>query len=164
MYGNTAKDGTGDFWHALQDANGVLYARQIGYPEVQAEETLNDSDKTVTVPAGEEWIVRSVWIEFTTTANAGDRQIEVRVLDDAADTIASVTASIVQAASNTYYYLFAPNVTELAALRDTDKLTTIMPEWELPAGYAIQVLDNNAVDAAADDMILQILTRVREIS
>jgi hypothetical protein len=161
---NTSKDGTGTAYWLLGDANGALYVRQIGYPELQSDETTNDSDKTITVPAGEEWTIEWIWVELTTTAVAGNRQLEIRILDDAADVIGGVTASIVQAASNTYYYLFAPNVTELTALRDSNKLTTIMPKWVLPAGYAVQILDNNAVDAAADDMITQVQVWVREIS
>jgi len=161
---NTAKDGTGTAYWLLGDANGVLYTRPFGYPELQAEETANDSDKSFTVPAGEEWVVEWLWVEYTSDANAGNRQLEVEIQDDAADVIAKVVVSVTQAASLTYYYLLAPDVTELAALRDTDKLTTIMPKWVLPAGYVVRVWDNNAVSAAGDDMILQMQVWVREIS
>ena len=125
MYGNTAKDGTGDFWHALQDANGVIYIRPFGSPDLQVEETANDSDKTITVPAGEEWVVEWLWAELTTDATVGNRQLEVQILDDAADVIGEVATGIVQAASLTRYYLFAPNVTELAAF--SPKTLTAQP-------------------------------------
>jgi len=161
---NTVKDGTGTAYWLLGDANGALYVRPFGYPELQAEETTTDSDKTITVPAGEEWVVKWIWVELTSAAAAGNRQMEIQILDDAADIIARLTAGIVQAASLTRYYLFAPNVTELTAFRDTDKLSTLMPEWVLPAGYAVRIWDNKAIAAAADTMIVQMQTWVREIS
>lgn len=163
-YGNTAKDGTGDFWHQLQDANGVLYMRPFGYPELQVDEAANDSDKTITVPAGEEWVVKWIWVELVSDGNAGNRNMEIQIQDDAADVIARIATGIVQAANLTRYYLFAPNVTELAAFRDTDKLSTIMPEWVLPTGYIIRVWDNKAISAAGDDMVVQAQVWVREIS
>lgn len=161
---NTSKDGTGTAYWLLGDANGVLYVRPFGYPELQSDETANDSDKTITVPAGEEWVVEWIWVELATDATAGNRQIEIQIQDDAADVIAEVAAGATQAASLTRYYLFAPNVTELTAFRDTDKLSTIMPKWVLPAGYIIRVWDNAAVAAAGDDMVIQAQVTVREIS
>jgi hypothetical protein len=116
-----------------------------------------------TVPAATEWTVQWIWVELTTTAVVGNRQLEIQILDDAADTIAQVRVGAVQAASLTRYYMLAPHITELTAFRDTDYLSTIMPEWILPAGYQIQVYDNAAVDAAADDMIVQCMVLSRTV-
>ena len=116
---------------------------------------------TITVAANEEWMVESIWVEYTSTAVAGNRQLEIQIQDDAADIIAQVRVGVTQAASLTYYYLLAPHVTELAALRDTDYLSTIMPKWFLPTGYVVRIWDNNAVDAAADDMIVHMLISKR---
>lgn len=160
---NTVKDGTGSTYWLLGDANANLYVRPYGEPELQADEALNDSDKSLTVPAGEEWVVKWIWAEFTTGAGA-NRQMEVQIQDDAADVIARIVAGIAQGAAITRYYLFAPNVTDLAAFRDTDKLTTIMPEWVLPAGYVIRIWDNAAVLPAADDLIVQCMVWKRTVS
>ena len=161
---NTAKDGTGTPYWLLSDANGMLYVRPFGYPELQVEETTPDGDKTITVPAGEEWVIEWLYVEYTSDANPGNRQLEVEVQDDAADIIARLVTGVVQAAGIVRYYLFAPDVTELAAFRDTDKLSTIMPKWVLPAGYAIRVYDNAAISAAGDTANIQMQVWVREIS
>jgi len=161
---NTIAAGGGTMKWLLADVPGNLYIRPFGYPDLQVDEGLNDSDKTITVPAGEEWVVKWIWVELVSDANAGNRNIEIQIQDDAADVIARIAAGIVQAASVTRYYLFAPNVTELTTFRDTDKLSIIMPEWILPAGYVIRIWDNKAIAAGTDDMIVQCMTWVREIS
>ena len=121
-----------------------------------SDETLNDSDKTLTVPATYEYQILWIWIELATTATVGDRQIEIRLLDDAADTIGQFRAGVVQAASLTRYYMFAASLADLLGFRDTDYLMSpIPPTLFVSAGQAIRIWDNNAVDAAADDMIIQ---------
>jgi len=132
-------------------------------PDLQADEAPNDSDKSFTVPADTEWIIKSIWVEYTSDGNAGNRQLEVQIQDDAADVIAQVRVGIVQAATLTRYYMLAPHVTELAAFRDTDYLSTIMPEWILPAGYVVRVWDNKAISAAGDDMICQVMILSRAV-
>lgn len=124
---------------------------------LQAEETANDSDKAFTVPAVKTWQILSIWIELITTATVGDRQIEVLIRDGSDDTIMQLQAGIVQAASATQYYLFAPGIGDLTALRDSSYLTTPIPPLVLPAGWDIRIWDNNAVDAAADDMVVQMM-------
>ena len=125
---------------------------------LEADETLNDSDKTITVTAGQLWQVLSIRLEFTTTATVGDRQLVIQWRDDSDDIVGEVKAGIVQAASNTYYYEFAPALADLLAVRDSDWLMTpLPPTLFLPAGYDLRIWDNNAVDAAADDLIIQMM-------
>lgn len=132
-------------------------------PSLEVDEAADDSDKSFTVPANTRWRIQSIWVELTTTADAGDRQMGIDVLDDSSDVILQIRAGIVQAASVTRYYLFAPHVTELTAFRDTDQLTTIFPELELPAGYIVRVWDTDAIQAAADDMVVQMLLKARTV-
>jgi hypothetical protein len=131
-------------------------------PSLQADEDLNDSDKTLTVPADTEWIVKWIWVEFTSGAGA-NRQMEIQIQDDAADVIAEIKAGVAQGAAITRYYLFGPHCADLAAFRDTDYLMTPMPEWILPAGYHVRIWDNAAVLPAADDMIIQMMVLSRTV-
>lgn len=162
-YGNTNKTGIGTpYWH-LCDSEGRLILSDGWTPSLQSDEGLNDSDKSFTVPASTRWCVKWIWVELISTGTVGNRQITIEIQDSAADVIAIVKAGIVQAASITRYYLFAPNVTELTAFRDTSYLSTIMPEWILPAGYIVRVYDSAAVDAAADDMVCQVMIESRPV-
>ena len=155
-FGNTIKDGTGNSYWLLVDSEGRLIVSPGFTPGLSAEETANDSDKSFTVPANTEWMIKSIWVELITTVSAGDRQMEIQIQDDSADVIGSIRAGIVQTASLTRYYLFALGVADLTSFRDTDHLTTPIPELWLPASYVLRVFDNAAVDVAADDMVVQI--------
>jgi hypothetical protein len=128
------------------------------------DETLNDSDKTFTVPASTEWQILWIWIEFTTTATVGVRQLEVQLQDSAGDVIGAWQVGSTQIASLTYNYLLAIAMPDLAALRDSVYLLTPLPAGLfLTAGQKIRIWDNNVVDAAADDMNIQMQYAARSI-
>jgi len=124
--------------------------------DLQSDETANDSDKSFTVPASTEWQILWIWVELTTTATAGARQLVVQLQDSGSDVIGQVRVGVTQAASLTYNYMIASSLADLTALRDTDWLMTPFPPTTvLEAGDKIRIYDNNAVDAAADDMVVQ---------
>lgn len=130
-----------------------------------SDETLNDSDKSFTVPASAEWQILTIWVEFTSTGTAGNRQLVIETQDASADVTGQpIRAGVTQAASLTYYYQFGPALADLTALRDTDWLMSpIPPTLILPTGHVLRVYDNNAVDAAADDMQVHIYAAVRAV-
>ncbi len=130
-----------------------------------ADENLNDSDKTFVVPAATEYQILWIWVEFTTTATGGNRQLVIEVQDGAADVIARLAIpSIVQADTITRNYLFAPGEPDLLAFRDTDFLTVPIPVTSfLQATDVLRIYDNNAVDAAADDLIIQMQIASRTV-
>jgi hypothetical protein len=53
---------------------------------VISDTALNDSNKTISIPNGP-WEVASIRVEYTATATAGNRTLEVRVLDGDSDII-----------------------------------------------------------------------------
>lgn len=163
-HGNTVRDGSGSTFWQLIDALGRLRVYDDWTPSLQSDEALNDSDKTFTVPPLTQWKIKWIWVEYISDGNAGNRELVVEIQDDAADVIARIKVSIVQIASITRYYMLAPNVTELTAFRGTvaaDYLSTIMPEWVLPAGYIVRIWDSAAIAAATDDMVCQVMVESR---
>jgi hypothetical protein len=132
--------------------------------ELQSDDTPNDNDKAFNVPAGYEWQVLWIWVEYTSDANAGDRQIEIQLRDGTNDVIADFRPGAVQAASLTRYYVFAPALADLTAFRDTNWLMTPLPPTVfLPAGYDVRIFDNNGV-SGADDMVIHIQVARRATS
>lgn len=163
-YDSTARDlDTGDVGALALNADAQVIVDDGWAPSLQSDETVDDSDKSFTVPASTRWRIQSIWVELISSADAGNRQLGIEIQDSASDVVLQVRAGIVQAASITRYYLFAPHVTELTAFRDTDQLTTIFPELELPAGYVVRVWDTDAIAAAADDMVVQMMVKVRTV-
>jgi hypothetical protein len=127
-------------------------------PTLSADEAANDSDKTFTVTSEWQWHLYSIWVELASTATVGNRQVEVQIQDSGSDVVMQIQAGVTQAASLTYNYLFATGVADLTSVRDSTYLTTPLPSaLVLPESYVVRVWDNNAVDAAADDMVVQML-------
>lgn len=126
---------------------------------------LDDSDKSFVVPAATEWQILWIWVELTSTAIVGNRQLEIQIIDTGPDVVASwARAAAVQAATLTRNYLFAPAVADITDFRDTDYMTTPVPVGAfLKAGQTLRVFDNNAVDAAADDMVVHIQRAERAV-
>ena len=129
---------------------------------VQADEALDGSDKTITVTAGRDWMIQSLRAELTTTATVGNRQIAVQIRDDSDDVIAEVRAGATQTASLTRSYHFGPHLPDLTSFRDTDWISTPIDPLIVPAGYDIRIFDNNAVDAAADDLVVRLAILERD--
>lgn len=127
----------------------------------------DDSDKSFTVPEDLEYQILWVWVELTTSSDAGNRQLVLECLDDTDETPDVIgqpaRAGAVQAAETTRYYLFAPGVADLTDFRDTDFLSTPMAQVFLQQGYSLRVYDNNAVAAAADDMIVHVQVSERGV-
>ena len=125
--------------------------------QLLALEGANDSDKMLTVPSTDYYQVLWVWIELTSSATVGNRQIVVEFQDSAGDVIGQVRVGQVQAASLTRYYMIAPALADHLAFRDTDYLMTPMPSTLiLSQSQRLRVYDNNNVDVGGDDMIVQI--------
>lgn len=159
---NTQGDGTGTIRWVHGNSSGEII--DAWHPSLQADENLNDSDKTLTVPASTEWELMTIWLEFTTTITAGTRQLVVEFQDSSSDVIGQFRAGATQAASLTYYYMLGQGFgAEITSVRDSDFLYMPLPKIILPAAYIIRVYDNNAIDAAADDLIIQALVNARSV-
>jgi len=114
------------------------------------------------VTAAKQWAIQSIRAELTTTGTGGDRQIVVEIQDDSGDVVSQYIAGAVQAASITRIYHFSSSAADLESFRDPNWLSTPLPLLLLPPAYVIRVYDNNAVDAAADDLVVQLLLIERE--
>lgn len=124
----------------------------------------NDSDKLFTVPNGYEYQVLSVWVDYTSTADAGDRQLVVEWRTASDNLIGQMRVGTTQAESLTRYYLLSASLSDLTSFRDTDYLMTPLPPGLfLSEGYDLRIYDNNAVAATADDMTVRVLIARREI-
>src|SRR3972149_4756849 len=128
--------------------------RTTRFPNIvqQADAALNDSDKTLTVPAGKAWAVKSVYASLVSTATVGNRQLDVLVTDAADNIVAKFVAGAVQAASLTREYVFAPEHPQETAFTGGVMLRALSGDMVLPAGYKVRVSDSAALDAPADDL------------
>ena len=133
--------------------NGTVETQESWTTSIQSDVTANDSNKSFTVPAGEEWQILWVYVSLATTATVGNRQLVLRIMAvDTTTVIGAVRAGLVQTASTTRKYMFAPGLTQDIAFRDTDYASVSLMPIVATAGQQILIYDNAAVAAAADDM------------
>ena len=138
----------------------VLFNQKL---KTQSDTDLNDSDKTFTVPTGKRWIINTIWVELTTTATVGNRQVVVQAQSSGGDVLVHQRAGALQAASLVRHYLFATGVPDATSFRSDESaasatmLTTPLPApMEMDAGEVLRVLDYSATAAAADDMVVHL--------
>jgi hypothetical protein len=125
--------------------------------------TENDSDKTFTVPANVEWEILWIWVQYTSTATVGVRQLEIQIIDSG-NIIAQWQTGVTQSEGLVYNYLFGGGIPDSLVTRDVNYITTpLMGAQFLGEGQTIRIWDNNAIDASADDMIIRLEYGYHEI-
>lgn len=131
-------------------------------PHTYSDEGDNDSNKSFTVPGNTEWQVLWIFVSYTSSSDAGTRQLAVRIYDNMADFIGEIRAGATQDEDEARLYMFAPGMADLTGFRDTNYLMTpIPPTLILQEGQIIQVYDNKAIDDDGDDMDVQIQVAAR---
>lgn len=116
------------------------------------DNTANDSDKTFTVPDGEMWKLNWAHVTLASTADVGNRQAEMRLLDSDGNVMFSLSAGAVQAASLTHDYHFTQGTYRETAFVANELQVPFGNDVYLPAGWQINFRDSAAIAAAADDM------------
>jgi hypothetical protein len=154
-----------DIKQSIENSN-LIYAavRNFTNPVLKSDGAANDSDKTITVPSGKIWEIISIWIELVTTADAGNRQMQIDIRDDGDDVIYSLLAKNVQVASQTEHYACSQNGQEPAETVAGKHFIPIPVGLMLPAGYNVRIYDSAAIAAAADDMVIQMIVNQYDVS
>jgi hypothetical protein len=118
----------------------------------------DDSDAVVlTASAGSVVEILHVHVAYTSTATVGNRQIRFRVQDDTDVLVHDHHAGTTQAASLTRDYTFNRGTFRETAFADSALHVPIPIGTVLLPGWDLRILDSAAIDAAADDMIVNIV-------
>jgi hypothetical protein len=123
--------------------------------------SVNGSERYFEVPSGKEWQLISVYVDYVSSATAGNRQVSVRLEDNGGGYQGRVPAGVVQSASLTRYYTFAVGLPDLSAFRDTNKLLTPIPPQLLKTGSRIRVLDTAAIATSGDVLTARVTVAER---
>lgn len=132
-----------------------------GTPTWVRDATLNDSDKSFTVPAGKVWALQSVVAEIDTSATVGNRLMNMQITDGTDLRLISTYNTVAASQKGNMLwdrrYTAAPSTTVRRMLSTTvanSSLTEHLPDMILGAGSVVRVWDASAIDAAADDLIV----------
>lgn len=132
-----------------------------------SDTALNDSDKTLdfsasvgSASASHKYELLYALVRFTTTATVGNRLLTIAVLDETGTELFHTHPGSYQAASLTYHYYLMPGIFRetVSAVTETGVDGTMqMPfpeEMKWNPNWTLRIYDKNAVDAAADDMLI----------
>ena len=119
-----------------------------GTPAWVVDATLNDSDKSWTVPAGKVRVYNYIFAYLQTTATVGNRVMRVSITDGTTE-IFRFSADNLAASLTGRFCWFVGGIDDPAASVDSH---CAFPELCLLPGYVIRVYDSAAIDAAADDL------------
>ena len=147
---------------------GKVVARTLpaGTPTWVRDATLNDSDKSFTVPANKRWILKYIAATIECSATVGNRVLEARITNGADIVAIGPRSGVITAGQDASYQystggLASSTATDMASLFDgqgvnVTKITAAIPldGYALPGGYVVRVLDVGAIDVAADDMVV----------
>lgn len=124
--------------------------------KVTSNSTLNSNDKTLTPTSGFYWRVASIRVEYTATATAGNRTLEVRYLDSGGDVIWATEITTDFVASDVMVVNLSPGAATVTPVDAGDEgaqhCAAVLP----PEG-SVQVVDTGDVDAN-DDMVVHLMT------
>ena len=136
---------------------GVLAVGGFAGLDTTVDEAANDSDKTITVPAGEVWELLAVYVDFTASATVGTRSVILEIRNASAVIFLSLRQNINISASQHRACTFAPFGNEVAGAINESTLGALPIGLYLPTGWDLRVRDFNAIDAAADDLLVRVL-------
>lgn len=125
--------------------------------------TLNDSNKTFTVPENKTWRLLYGNFVLATSADVGNRIMRVDIKDNSLNVLYTTFASAVQAASLTEDYSLGRFATAAEPRAGSHELP-IPEDLFLPAGFQISIKDEAAIAATADDLTIFLLVEEYDYS
>ncbi len=127
----------------------------INVPGFVEDVAPDDSDKVITVPAGERWELLGVYVDLSTTTAVGVRQVEVQVATPTGVILRVVFGETqAQSVANKLYAAALGLVSEVHVAGEM--VFEQLPAFHLVEGDTVRVFDSAVIDAAADDMVVQV--------
>ena len=124
-------------------------------PQLVSDTALNDSNKTLSAPSRAR--LKALRVEYTASAGAGNRLLEVRFRDDGGDIVWATRLTTNIAASDVMTINFSPSAPTVAPTDDAIEGSQHIADVLFNSGWDVQVIDIAAIAAAADDMVLHSL-------
>ncbi len=128
----------------------------------KSDAAVNDSDKTLTVPAGKTWILQFLSANFISTGTPGNRQLRVEI-GDGTNLLWFKNFGAVQANGVTRDYYAASDLPDDTAFDGDGRIRMQLEAHVLPAGYTIRIYDSAAIDPTADDMVIRLILDERTV-
>ena len=125
----------------------------------KSDAAANDSDKTLTVPAGKTWVLQFLSALFVTTG-AGTRQMRVEI-GDGTNLLWFKEFGATHGAGLTRNYYAAPDLPDDVAFDGDGRIRMQLEAHVLPAGYTIRIFDSAAIAPTVDDLTIRLVVDER---
>ncbi len=125
----------------------------------KSDAAANDSDKTLTVPAGKTWVLQFLSALFVTTG-AGTRQMRVEI-GDGTNLLWFKNFGATQGAGLTRNYYAASDLPDDVAFDGDDRIRMQLEAHVLPAGYTVRIFDSAAIAPTVDDLTIRLVVDER---
>ncbi len=125
---------------------------------VASDSTLNDFDKTLTVTTGKVWEIQTFRLEYTASAVAGTRTVEVRVRDAADDVMWATEITTDFIVSDVMVVNFSPAAPLVVPVDAGDEGSQHIPGMLMGSGWDLQAVATAGGDAG-DDMVMHLTVR-----
>lgn len=134
--------------------SSITRTKDCGYPRWVRDATLNDSDKSFTVPTGKVWELHHVKMSLTATATVGNRPMTIAITDGTNELMRNQPVNVAASQTGTVIMVFDGSVAYAATALFLANVGTqcSFGKAVLPAGYVVRCYDSAAIDAAADDV------------
>lgn len=108
--------------------------------------------QTITVPAGFEWHVLSVFIDYAASDTVATRQIRIQERDPNDVVLLEIVPAVTIVASEQKYFSMYPGAVDMTGVRDTDHVTTPLPPGLiLPPGYDLYFNEESSGDTTSSE-------------
>jgi hypothetical protein len=153
----------GDVVDLFLDAAGRMQTALPGTITADKDILANDSDKTITVPTGKQWLVICIQVYYAATSTVGNRMLRP-IFGIGGETLMLIVNPPADIAAGEEWRVNWQAGGSAGTFEVTEKTWTMpLPVglW-LDAADTIQVTDSAAIDAAADDMQVYITVLERD--
>ena len=122
------------------------------YLSLAKDTDANDTSKDFVAQG--DWQLLAVRVRLVTTATAGNRLVTMQIYDDsdATNVLLEMRSGVAQVASKDYSYYFAPGLSRLTSVYDSDYVSCPIPNIMLHNHQMLRICDLAAVAADSDDM------------
>lgn len=129
----------------------------VGRPLVIDFDTLEEV--TEIVPADQLWEVYAIAFKWLTTADVGNRAVEIRLANRFGQVIFRRQSQLTQVANEAIGYVWAPGMPDESVVAGGDQLLQPMPLLQIEGGGRVVISDANGI-AVLDALIGSISLRV----
>ena len=136
--------------------DGQLSAARLPSIENDRDAGSNDSDKTLTVPAGELWHVVGVFVDFSATATAGTRLVWLEIRDDSDVVHLTYRSPAGISANQQRIWTWQAGASDYNSFAGTLTHMSLSNELWLPEGWDLRVYDQAAIEPNGDDMVISV--------